>query len=212
MEMLLNKRIVNILYPAFSPCANFPNTCEMMHWNPAIGHVPRGFTGATGLCSEVRLVLVGAEPGNPHSSENHLADGNPIKQMESTYRYTWECFENGKDIFHRNVRLILDKCFPNMSFREQMKYTWITDSVLCSASIEGGFISNKISDACCKKYLLKEINLFENSIVVALGRKADSRLKNVGFLKHIHVFAAAPPGCNYKGAKESWEKIVHLLK
>lgn len=208
----MNKSIESLLIPAFSPCTNFHNTCGIMRWNPETGHVPRGFTGATGLCSDVRLVLIGAEPGDPHSIENHFADGSPIGQMESTYEYTWKCFENGKDLFHRNIRLILDKCFPNMSFREQMEYTWITDSVLCSAIIEGGSISSKISNACCMKYLLNEINLFKNATIVALGSKADSRLIKVGFKNHYHAFAAAPPGCNYKGAKESWENIVNKLK
>lgn len=207
----MNNSIESILLPAYSPCANFQSTCNTMRWNPEIGHIPRGFTGATGLCSEVRLVLIGAEPGDPHDIENHLSDSSPQGQMKSTYRYTWQCFENGKDLFHRNIRLILDKCFPGISFKEQMRYTWITDSVLCSANIEGGAISKNISNICCKKYLLRQLSMFENAIIVALGRKADNRLKEVGYDKHIHVSAAAPPGCNFKGAKESWDNFIKLV-
>lgn len=93
-----------------------------------------------------------------------------------------------------------------------MKYTWITDSVLCSAKSEGGYIPSKISNTCCMKYLLREIDLFDNAIVVALGKKADNRLKNAGYNKHYYVFSAAPPGCNYKRAKESWERIGDIIK
>lgn len=95
----MNKNIESLLIPAYSPCSSFHAACSVMHWNPGIGHIPRGFTGATGLCSDVRLVLVGAEPGDPHNAENHLTDGSPIKQMESTYDYTWKCFEKAKIYF-----------------------------------------------------------------------------------------------------------------
>ena len=208
----MNKDIENLLISAYAPCNNLINICDTMIWNPEKGHVPRGFTGATGSSSDVLLVLVGAEPGNPHDSEKYITDGNPNLLINSKYNYTWECLENGKDLFHRNIRLILNKCFPSMSFKEQMKYTWITDSVLCSAQREGGSIQNRCASSCCKKYLLKEIELFQNAIVVALGGKADNRLKKVGYTKHFHAFSAAPPGCNYKRAKESWEKISNIIR
>jgi hypothetical protein len=40
-----------------------------MRWLPGTGHVPRGFFGATGEVSEVELVLVTPEPGDPHGEE-----------------------------------------------------------------------------------------------------------------------------------------------
>ena len=48
-------------------------------------------------------------------------------------------------------------------------------------------------------------------MVVAFGRKAQSRLARLGIEAHP-AFALAPPGCNYKGAQASWEAIPALLE
>ena len=94
-----------------------------MRWLPQNGHVPRGFCGATGAASEVRLVLVVAEPGNPHDGEAYLPDSQPEELFESVCRYVYGCFAHGKDQFHRNVRAILGDCWPELSFQEQLRRT-----------------------------------------------------------------------------------------
>ncbi len=87
-----------VLLPAY-PCSSFGSTCqEEMRWNPARGHVPRGFCGALGRLSEVQLVLLVAEPGDPHQGESCLAD-SPEEFLEATCRYTYGCFASGKDRF-----------------------------------------------------------------------------------------------------------------
>jgi hypothetical protein len=108
-----------------------------MRWAPDEGHVPRGFCGAGGTLEEVRLVLVVAEPGDPHAGERHGANPAAEGRLDSAYAYAYECFKSGKDLFHRNVRLILNLCWPDIDFDEQMRRTWITESVLCSARTEG---------------------------------------------------------------------------
>ena len=40
-----------------------------MQWQPESGHVPRGFCGETGKPSDVRLVLMVAEPGDSQTNE-----------------------------------------------------------------------------------------------------------------------------------------------
>ena len=69
---------------------------------------------------------------------------SPLSQSEEIFdnvcRYVFGCFENGKDQFHRNIRDILNDCWPGLSFKEQLRRTWVTESVLCSASVECGSI------------------------------------------------------------------------
>jgi hypothetical protein len=89
------------------------------------GHVPRGFYGALDTISEVKLVLVTAEPGDPYPGQNYEADGTADSRLDSLCRSTWEFFAHGKDLFHRNLRRILDLCWPGLSFREQMCKTWM---------------------------------------------------------------------------------------
>jgi hypothetical protein len=199
-----------ILLAAYQPCAAFGSTCQRMRWNPAAGHVPRGFCGATGGLGEVELVLVCAEPGDPHSGESHAPSGTPSEQLRSACRYAYECYRTGKNFFHRNVRLILDSCFPRLGFDDQMRRTWITDSVLCSAEKEGGSVPAAVGRECRSRYLEKQLELFPQALVVALGSKAAGRVS--GWPDLLTVAAASPPGCNRKGAKESWQQIVAHLE
>lgn len=207
---VLNSELRQLLHAAYEPGIEFAKTCHDMRWNPAAGHVPRGFCGATGELEDVRLVLVVAEPGDPHVGESHPAD--PEEALDSTYTYAYRCFRDGKDLFHRNVRLILDLCFPGMEFDEQMRSTWITESVLCSAAKEGGAIRKVVGDTCRSRYLDRQIELLPNAVVAALGSKAAARMRNRVLRQTlVEAFAAAPPGCNIRGARESWERLAEAV-
>lgn len=96
--MTLAQPLLDVLLPAYAPCSGFKATCRAMRWVPHQGHVPRGFCGAAGRLDEVRLVLVCAEPGDPHDGESHAADGTAEGQLRSAYGYAWRSFENGKDL------------------------------------------------------------------------------------------------------------------
>jgi len=78
--MNLNPKLATVLAPAYAPCLEFQRACTEMRWDPSQGHVPRGSLGATGSLEEVELVLVFAEPGDPHAGEQHSG-------LESAYKY-----------------------------------------------------------------------------------------------------------------------------
>ncbi len=183
-----------------------------MRWNPPRGHVPRGFCGALGRLGDVQLVLIVAEPGDPHEGESCSAD-SPEEFLEATCRYTYGCFATGKDQFHRNIReRILDKCWSK-AFAEQMRRTWITESVLCSARKECGPVSAPVVKCCVNSYLEPQLAALPPLAVIAtLGAKAEKRTAHLEWAlgrEFIHAGAAAPPGCNFKGVKESWDRIVN---
>jgi len=200
MSVKLNPSIARVLAPAYLPCAEFQGACGEMRWQPETGHVPRGFLGATGSLEEVELVLVFAEPGDPHVGERHTG-------LESAYEYATRGFGMGKDLFHRNVLKILSMCWPELPFEQQLRKAWLTESVLCSARNEGGSVSVSASRACGRRYLLAQLAQFPSALVVALGSKARSRLLGLGFGGFLPVYAAAPPGCNRREALASWAKI-----
>jgi hypothetical protein len=184
-----------------------------MRWRPADGHVPRGFAGATGELSEVELVLVSAEPGDPHPEECHTG-----LHMQSAYDYAMTVLQQGRDLYHKNILRILNMCWPGLRFEQQMRKVWLTDSVLCSAREEGGSVTRPASLTCGLRYLRPQLALFPTALVVALGNKSAARLRQlnnelrqlkssaspVDFLK---VYAVAPPGCNFPGAVPSWQQI-----
>ncbi len=204
-SMKLHKSLADLLAPAYAPCEAFSGKCREMRWNPAQGHVPRGFLGAAGTLKEIELVLVFAEPGDPHEGETH-------EGLASAYNYATFGFETGKDQFHRNVRAILDSCWPELSFRQQMKKVWMTESVLCSTKKEGGAVSAAVTGECGKRYLKKQLELLPDALIVALGSKAQNRLRAIGVTNFLPAFAAAPPGCNFSGAMESWARIPIELR
>ncbi len=203
----LNPELRLLLLAAYGPCPGFARECHDMRWNPCVGHVPRGFCGATGGLEEVELVLVAAEPGDPHAAEAHPAE--PGAALDSTYAYSYRCFRDGKVHYHRNVRAILDLCFPDQTFDEQMRRTWLAESVLCSALKEGGSVRSAVGKACRSRYLERQLGLFPNAVVAALGSKAAVRMKGLSF---IAAAAVAPPGCNFRGARESWEAIAIAVR
>lgn len=198
--------VISILAPAHGPCAAFQGVCQSMRWAPELGHVPRGYLGATGAPEEVRLVLVCAEPGDPHDQESY-SPGNTLSEFNA---YAYECFREGTDLFHRNIRLIMNLCFPGTSFDDQLRLTWITDSVLCSANVETGHVPTVVARECRRRYLEPQLRLFRNAVVAALGGKAQGRLK--GWPDLIGAFAAAPPGCNQRRARPSWDAIATAVQ
>jgi uracil-DNA glycosylase len=95
--------------------------------------------------------------------------------LRSAYDYTYNCYKTGTDLFHRNVRLILNLCFPSSNFDEQMRRAWITDSILCSAPVEGGAVPSRVAKACRSRYLEAQLELLPNAVIAALGGKAANR-------------------------------------
>lgn len=191
-----------ILAPAY-PCSEMlSGACfGKMLWNPAQGHVPRGFVGATGELSEVQLVLVVAEPGPPATDEEHSG------LLQSAYDYAVESFRAAKGVFHQNVRSILDLCWPGLSFDEQLRRFWLTESVLCSAESALGRVPRQVEHACGHRYLLRQLKLFPSALVVGLGGKSHQRLKQLGVRDFLRVHAVAPPAGNKPKSKETWKRI-----
>ena len=88
-----------------------------------------------------------------------------------------------------------------------MRKVWMTESVLCSAKKEGGSVGVSASRSCGERYLRAQLQALSHALVVALGSKAEKRLRDLGINDFLSAYAAAPPGCNRKEAKQSWERI-----
>jgi len=206
------KELRDILLPAFAPCFAFNNRCASMRWRPREGHIPRGFCGATGKLNEVKLVLILAEPGDPYSNQANDPRARPEELLESACQHTYACLESRRDRFHRNVRFILDCCWPTLPFGEQLRRTWITESVLCSAEIESGPIPGNVELTCGDSYLRKELDLFLNAVIGALGKKARTRVERLRLGRSILCGESAAHRCSNEQAHESWGKICEAVR
>jgi hypothetical protein len=107
----------------------------------------------------------------------------------------------------------LDLCWPTLTFDEKLRRVWMTESVLCSAPVESGRVRREIEIECGERYLKRQLDLFPNALVVALGAKAQRRLLAIGFSRFLAASAVAPPEGNRPRARVSWDAIpVELEK
>ena len=199
------------LLPALAPCPNFQGVCRSCKWCPKNGYIPRGFGGGYGTLDQIWLVIVTAEPGDPGSGESY---SGTAEEMLNARLYLFKKFiqtdalaRNGRKApFHRNLRSILDLCWPGMSLDRQLASTWITNAVLCSARKSGGTVSRKIENACVSTYLKRQLQLLPNAYVLALGGKARERLKRGDV--NVHGCAQHPSARQNTSPTQSWEKAA----
>lgn len=72
-------------------------------------------------------------------------------------------------------------------------------------------VRSAVERACGERYLLRQLALFPNAVVVALGAKAQKRMRALGYDCFIAASAvASPEGCK-PHAKLSWQVIPHAL-
>ena len=201
--MLPARELLEIFAGAY-PCSNFSGICRSMRWDPRNGHIPRGFLGATGKLSEVEMVLVFAEPGNPQPGDHQT--------MAEALNHAYRSFKSGKGVFHQKARQFFNLCWPGLSFDHQMKKVWLTESVLCSAERSTGSVPVEIERDCGVRYLQKQIALFPNALIVALGGKAQKRLCRIGVKNFEKAHAFGLPGCYQPEALPSWIRVANLIR
>jgi len=216
MALLPSHELIRILRPAYAPCPGFRDTCAThARWGPTLGHVPRGFAGAIGALKEVEIVILVAEPGNPHFVERYPAGLSADDLLERAHGYVLNCLAEGRDLFHRNLRFLLDLIHPRDELSQQLRRVWITETYLCSARVEGGSVGTKAETGCAQRYLLPQLQLLQDRPVIALGNKAYRRAKrhaSDSIPQIISAWSVAPPGCNKPEAKDSWRKAAALAQ
>lgn len=207
MDIRPNAQLLALLLEAYRPCQNF-GICREAKWSPADGHIPRGFLGATGELSEVEVVMVLSEPGHPYPGDWHDPDLDAFGILDSGLRQTYECFENGVDLFHRNARWFVSQLYPDLSFDDQLKLIWIAEGRLCSIDAEIGATKDK---TCAAHYLTRQLGMLPNATVVAFGNKAKYYMQGIS-ANWMGAYALAPPGANHKPARPSWEAVIAEVK
>ena len=209
MRYTPSKQLAAILRPAYAPCAGFGGVCKVAaKWDPGNGLAPRGFLGATSKLDEVEVVILVAEPGNPYDGRGtfSLTQGQQGLLRQACH-HTLEHLRDGTDLFHRNLRLLLDLIFPDLPFEEQLKRAWLTETYLCSAPEEGGNVPAEAERECATRYLQKQLTLLQGRPVIALGGKAQKRARRYA-PNLIKAYSIAPPGCNHRPARPSWESAA----
>jgi len=200
-----------VLTPAYVPCASFTGECSAYaRWSPSTGHIPRGFVGALGALEEVRLILIVAEPGDPFVTETYPEQLSPDAYISLVCRTAYDALAANRTAFHRNLRYLLDRCWPGEDLDAQLRKTWITESFLCSAARETAVVPRVAEISCARRYLAAQLALLKGRPVITLGGKATQR--TAPYAVAINAFAAAPPGGNRRVARPSWDAAAALAR
>ena len=180
------RELIETLLPAYSPCEGFSTSCSSLcTWAPQQGIVPCGFGGAKGDLSEVGLIIVTAEPGDP--SDDGAYFGEPIDMVHRSIEIFERSMKTGNlgrsgrpTAFHKRMRLILDLFWPGLDLETQMRRTWTTNAVLCPAAVSSGKHAPQVEKACASRFLLPQLDLLPNAFVFVLGAKAARRMQDCG--------------------------------
>ncbi len=211
MKYLPCKELTAILLPAYTACAGKVKSCPCGRGlDPANGYIPRGFGGGLGKLSEIALILVTAEPGNPERDGSQRYESKiPIKLIEESgagfFGAVHEA-DSEERTFHGSIKMILNECWPDLKgdLEKQLKRTWITPSVLCSADLSCGPIPQIQEQTCAEKFLRLQLQALPNRFVVALGGKAERRMRAASLPVSFPASAAGKPECLKDRARQSW--------
>jgi hypothetical protein len=206
---LPNEKLIAVMREAYA-CQHF-GSCRQAIFDPAKGHVPRGFLGATRALSDVRAIFVLAEPGHPHHDEKYTEAGSAEKLLSEAIFHTYKSYRYGTDVFHRNMRWVMDELWPG-AFDEQLAHVWITEGRLCSIDTEIGAFNDKL---CAPTYLGRQIALMPSAAIVLFGGKARQRVVGLRELEGrtvIEARALAPPGANQKMSRPSWQQAIETIR
>jgi len=207
--MLLPQSLAAVLNPAYNPCAHFTGACKGLTWNPERGFVPRGYFGAPRLISDIELVIVLAEPSNPVPGENHSWIAGCADVASAMAERMTQSILSRNSAFSRNLTFILECCWTPLDLEAAIQRTWITESVLCSAEYPCAPVLSAAT--CTSNYLIQQLHLFPAAFLVALGRKAQGRLRSLGY-DAAYAPSPAKPSGNWHSSKHAWEQLGTLFQ
>ena len=213
--LMPNNSLLQVLRPALNPCPHFDGACSRYcRWDPPNGHVPRGFGGGNANdLSDIKLIIVTAEPADPADDEVYSGTAHEMiaahaEFVASVLKDPSLLRRSGRNQrYHKNLRRILDLCWPDLPLDEQLERTWLTNTVLCSAAQSGAAVHRDVERTCVRTYVGPQIALLPHAFVLALGHKAKRRLSREG----IRVDAAAQhpsPRGSSTNAEASWKQAA----
>jgi hypothetical protein len=204
----MSGRMRKILQSAYEPCAGFSGVCKShCTWDPKKGHVPRGFYAMNEDRAE--LIIVTAEPGDPAQDEVYNTEIDLYQAATENFlnfAVRLNLKRNGKTApFHRNMKKIVDLFYPDQVFEDALEKIIFTNAVLCSAPVSGGVLPKEVEKYCGERYLKEVTDQFNDAFILALGGKAQRRMRAVGIsfdaaAHHPSAYPSTNPEISWKSA------------
>jgi uracil-DNA glycosylase len=172
-----------ILDEYYISCMNCENkNCKDVWNNKSDGIPPRGFYY---LQQNIKILVVAKNPGHPIDGESEKYKGLTGKELFYAYRerqnafyYQLENEKNRSSRFHKNLFRYLSY-FLDIENKPSEIYKSVahTNLVKCSTYDEQAKLSKNTMEECYTKHFLKEIEYFNPSLILALGREVEHFLK-----------------------------------
>ena len=163
---------------------------------------------------DVKVVILLSEPGCPHPTETYRGPN----KLEQTCEYTFEAIQRGTDRFHRRLKDLLDRLFPDFQddLRTQLRKAWVTQTYLCSAPTESGRVPTAVEKECARRYLSKQLKLLRGRPVVALGkgkafRRAQHAMPDMRYLKDALHPSARKSNADFEQSYEEAAKWARAM-
>ena len=201
------QEVRTILKEIYEGCVDGRCPCGL-EFDPKEGLVPRGVAGAEGGCDAVELVVVGINPGRPKGDEPARyakawsdSSASPDMQIDrlidATTNWTDSPYagkkDKGRGQYHKNLNKYLRCCLGvNDKAEDILDRVYFTELVKCSTDGKEVFSPKyrRATRTCATRWLAKELLLFPNKPVVALGMDTYKALclwdggKKVFYLPH----------------------------
>ena len=193
-----------------------------LRWDFHAGYAPLYLKGNWEQPSNVKLVLMLAEPGRPDDNERFSTD--PDKWIRQAVLSPAQCApfrtEHQDRSFQHRIEWFLDACGFDLhnSHRTWSRIVISNTFWLRVASRQGSARQAWASQAprqaeayFIERYLGPMLRCFPHAAIVGAGKKAHSRLSRTG-VRWIRIGALAPPGCNFPHVRERQRQVAAKLR
>lgn len=208
-------------YSSVVRCPNTHLECPGIRNEPHAGWPPRGFY-TEAPPEDVRLLLVGKNPGHPISVETAGAyrDLSATQLALKTQELAAQAFDGtiqmqkhdrGSGRFHKRIRSYVSFLL-DLPEQEIFRHCAITNLVKCSTFGEQDRLQLKTLENCFSRHFLHEVELYSPVALIAFGREVESFLKkpHIAAQHRRPVFYLKHPSYPYSHAKKT--AVLHEIK
>lgn len=196
------------IHDLYTECMNCSNTVEQCPgiWKDIRGGVPpRGFHYQR---APVKVLAVAKNPGHPLKGEKKLYSGLDRRELLQAYRDFQATFYPNPDKyaelsnrFHKNLFRYL-AFFLDVPHSDIYQHAAHTNIVKCSTPKESAKLNSKTMEECFQKYFLREIELFQPKVLLALGRESEAFLLKKSWKLCLPIIYVRHPSYYYPKEKE----------
>jgi len=211
-KIIITRQVIDNLY---IKCMNCTINCNNIYKNIPNGIPPRGFYFKN---IPIKILIIGKNPGHPFENQKVIFKGKTGENLYLTSRtYQENLYSNillntdKSTTFHKNIfryiSYFLD--IPN-DINEIYKNVAHTNLLKCS-TIDEQQLLNKCKEAvdtCFNTYLIKEIEIMQPKVLLALGSEVYNYLIKKEF--KLPIIRIKHPSYYYKKSEE--EEILLKIK